>query len=604
MLRLFGIIDKGVKGNFMDYVALYRKWRPQDFASLVGQEHIKIALSNALTSNRIAHAYLFSGPRGTGKTSTAKILAKAVNCEKGPTPSPCNECTNCNLINQGSSMDVLEIDAASNRGIDEIRELREKIHFLPVEGRKRVYIIDEVHMLTTEAFNALLKTLEEPPEHALFVLATTEPHKIPATILSRCQRYDFRRLGVENTVERLKEVAQNSGLKVTKDALQLIAVQADGGMRDALSLLDQCSVLAIGEINAQVVRSLLGIVGREQLRNLVAAIGNDNAAQALEVLEELLVNGKDIKQIITELNAYFRAVMLFKVTPDFQDIYLTDDKEHLAAVAPMFAHNRLTASSKRLHEATLELRSSIQPRISVEMCLIDLCQVENLGDNVALLNRIEKLEALFAKQPVVIDSIKEKTKELKLPEVKPMLIQETTFSYNAKPAVKSVATPPEAPPPIEKVVEEPVAKIKEVAEKAQEEIVVADEIDVDVQTIWQKTLDSILKEGKKSLHACASQASPATFAAGKFILNFNSEFPCQRMKKADYSTIVEKIISELLGCKVIIDCKSEQVVKEKPAPTKTAWKKADKIPEKEEELPETVKKALEVFGGEVYKIKR
>ena len=220
----------------MSYVALYRQWRPQDFDNLIGQEHIRDTLKNALASDKIAHAYLFTGPRGTGKTSTAKILAKALNCVNGPTPHPCNQCPNCDKITTGASMDVLEVDAASNRGIDEIRDLRETIKFAPVDGRFKVYIIDEVHMLTTEAFNALLKTLEEPPSHVIFILATTEPHKIPATIHSRCQRYDFRRIALAEIEARLTAVAKGSGLDADAEALKLIAVHADGGMRDALSI--------------------------------------------------------------------------------------------------------------------------------------------------------------------------------------------------------------------------------------------------------------------------------------------------------------------------------------------------------------------------------
>ncbi len=249
----------------MSYVALYRRWRPQNFASLVGQQPVKTALSNALTSGRIAHAYLFAGPRGTGKTSTARILAKALNCADGPTAEPCGSCKNCMRITDGTSMDVFEIDAASNRGIDEIKNLREQLAFTPVDCRYKIYIIDEVHMLTTEAFNALLKTLEEPPSHVIFILATTDPHKIPATIHSRCQRFDFRRVTVDETVEHLKMIADASGIRTEPEALRMIAVQAEGGMRDALSLFDQCGVMS-DAITVKAVKDILGIVGQEMMR--------------------------------------------------------------------------------------------------------------------------------------------------------------------------------------------------------------------------------------------------------------------------------------------------------------------------------------------------
>ena len=378
----------------MAYVALYRQWRPQNFETLVGQQPVKQALTNALTSGRIAHAYLFAGPRGTGKTSTARILAKALNCEHGPTPNPCGVCDNCRRIAEGSSMDVFEIDAASNRGIDEIKTLRDQLVFTPVDCRYKVYIIDEVHMLTTEAFNALLKTLEEPPSHVIFILATTDPHKIPATIHSRCQRFDFRRVTVDEIVEHLAMVAKGSGLDVEQEALRLIAIQSEGGMRDALSLLDQCGVMA-KQITAATVREVLGIVGREALRELVGAIGKQDVAGALAQLSTLLEQGKDVRQIIAELVEYLRALLLFKAVPQYNEVYLTDTAASLGGLAALYSTDRIMASEERLHAALQELRGTMRPRITAELCLLDLCRRE--GSALASLTaRVESLERQLA----------------------------------------------------------------------------------------------------------------------------------------------------------------------------------------------------------------
>ena len=378
----------------MAYVALYRQWRPQNFDTLVGQQPVKQALTNALTSGRIAHAYLFAGPRGTGKTSTARILAKALNCEQGPTPNPCGKCDNCRRIAEGSSMDVFEIDAASNRGIDEIKTLRDQLAFTPVDCRYKVYIIDEVHMLTTEAFNALLKTLEEPPSHVIFILATTDPHKIPATIHSRCQRFDFRRVTVDEIVQHLVMVAQGSGLEAEEEALRLIAIQSEGGMRDALSLLDQCGVMA-KKITAATVREVLGIVGREALRGLVAAIGKQDVPAALAQLSALLEQGKDVRQILTELVEYLRALLLFKAVPQYNEVYLTDTVEGLSELAALYSTDRIMASEERLHAALVELRGTMRQRITAELCLLDLCRRE--GSALASLTaRVESLERQLA----------------------------------------------------------------------------------------------------------------------------------------------------------------------------------------------------------------
>lgn len=361
----------------MAYVALYRRWRPESFADLVGQEHISRTLSRAVTSGQTSHAYLFTGPRGTGKTSTAKILARALNCAEGPTLTPCGVCDSCRSISDGSSMDVFEIDAASNRGIDEIRDLRESVKFAPTEGHYKIYIIDEVHMLTTEAFNALLKTLEEPPERVIFILATTEPHKVPATIQSRCQRYDFHRITVTEIRDRLIYVCKESDIAAEEDALGIIAAQADGGMRDALSILDQCMALAEGTLTAERVQEALGLVGRAWIRRMAGEIAARDAAALIAQLSELLQSGRELKQVLAELAQYFRRLMIAGVGGAVSAAELcAGDAEELRMDAAQFTQEEIMAILRRLNETMQELRTSPQPRITVETLLIGLCHTE------------------------------------------------------------------------------------------------------------------------------------------------------------------------------------------------------------------------------------
>lgn len=366
----------------MTYQALYRKWRPKSFAEIVGQQHVTRTLQNALSAGRISHAYLFCGSRGTGKTTTAKVLAKVLNCIKGPSTEPCNSCDNCLSIMEGRSMDVVEIDAASNRGIDEIRDLREKINFSPSNCRYRVYIIDEVHMLTNEAFNALLKTLEEPPAHVVFILATTEPHKVPVTILSRCQRFDFRPITEQEMISRMQEVARGAGLDVEGNALGLIARAAEGSLRDALSIMDQASSLGEGKITEHEIHGILGTVYEDVLRRMTEALLAGDIAGAIELVDTLVTEGKDLRVFARQLGAYLRNLLV-------EDMAFAGESNR-----PVISFDRrlLLYITKLLVRYEQEMRWSSQPRLLLELFVFEA--VEGGGDNSVddLALRLARLE--------------------------------------------------------------------------------------------------------------------------------------------------------------------------------------------------------------------
>ena len=563
----------------MAYMALYRKWRPDNFANLVGQDHVSRTLANAIKSGRIGHAYLFTGPRGTGKTSTARILAKALNCEHGPTTEPCNKCEACQRINSGSSMDVFEVDAASNRGIDEIRDLRETVKFAPVNGRYKVYIIDEVHMLSRDAFNALLKTLEEPPAHVVFIMATTEVYKVPATIQSRCQRYDFKRITIDDIFNRLKTVVADMDIEVEDDALRMIAVKADGGMRDALSILDQCIALSEQSLTIDRVQQLLGLVGKEWLDKLVGALQSKDAAAVLTMVDEIIRTGKDLQQVLGELGIHFRGLMIFKAAGlvDGVDYYSQTD-ESIKKQAAGFTQEQIVWIIRRIHEATNEVKWSPQPRIAVEAALLEICQRDNLMNTASTMGMGSSVQS--------VDDGRIAQLEAKLARMMGML-KSGGAAGNGATVKDSVATIPSA------------AKVTTAVAKP---IQVAANITEDGVELWQRTLDNLRSTGKEQVMACLQNCTFMGLNDVQFVLG-TPKGVIKGLLERIYRKNIEEAFNGVSGLNLSLVC---QEVENVPEPTPRKGDIQEDVPpptdddfgisELQDDEKERLDKAVDVFG--------
>lgn len=466
------------------YQVLYRKYRPKVFSDVYGQDHVTSTLKNEIKNGRVSHAYLFTGSRGTGKTTCAKILAKAVNCEHNIDGEPCNECEVCKGLDNGSIYDVVEIDAASNNGVDNIRELRDETNYAPSRGKYRVYIIDEVHMLSTGAFNALLKTLEEPPAHVIFILATTEVHKLPATILSRCQRFDFKRIQPETMAVRLKEVAGLEGLSLDDDAAVLIARIADGALRDGLSILDQCAGRS-KEINSDLVSEVAGLAGREAMYKLSDCIANSDSNTAMSIISDLYQNSFDMERLCVEMINHFRNFLVAKTVRKSRELIICTDDEYntILEASKNFTVENIVFALDLFQNTLVTIKGGASARIEVEMAFIKLCEPKMDESIASLLDRISKLEN-SVKNGVKVQTAPVQT-QVSTPEPKAEYIPKEEAKVEPKteqpivpePAVEPAPTEPEQPakeeppvvetPPIEHKTAPPIANPNETVEFTQ-----------------------------------------------------------------------------------------------------------------------------------------
>jgi DNA polymerase-3 subunit gamma/tau len=546
----------------MSHVSFYRKWRPKSFEEIIGQERVTRTLQNAIRANRVVHAYLFAGHRGTGKTTTARILAKALNCAQGPTPTPDNTCANCEAITAGYSVDVIEIDAASNRGIEEIRELRDRIRLAPTEGRYKVYIIDEAHMLTTEAANALLKTLEEPPEHAVLILVTTEPHRLPTTILSRCQRFDFRRISQKELVTRLQHIASTEGFEIDDKALAIIAGSADGSVRDAESVLDQLTAYAEGRITAQDVLTVLGLLEEEVALKFADAIIERDVIACLSLVNQVVGEGKDARQVSRTILDHFRDLLVAKTADQPAD--LLDGTESrlkmLQAQATRAPVEDILRALNTLVATEVESRWNPQPRLLLEIALIRLCRPEMDPTLEGLRTRLQAIE-----QRLGGESPSPKTAGTKPP---------------LKPRVAPAAVEPQRAPTTPTRDE-----LKAEALREEGEVVIGD-----VRRAWARVLEEV-KRTKMFCHALLIEGTPLALNGSTLVVGLRTgfNFHVENLHKPENRSVVEGALERVFNHHLRLECTIHSADSQASHPSV--------------EDP-VVSAAMQLFGAQVVEVKR
>ncbi|MBV4441362.1 DNA polymerase III subunit gamma/tau [Clostridium tyrobutyricum] len=525
----------------MAYKALYREWRPKTFKDVVGQEHITVTLRNQILSNRIAHAYLFSGTRGTGKTSTAKILAKAVNCTDLKDGEPCNECEMCRKINSGTAIDVIEMDAASKRRLEDIKDVIENVKYPPQEGKYKVYIMDEVHMLTQEAVNAFLKTLEEPPKNVLFILATTDPQKLPSTILSRCQKFDFRRIKSMDIFKRLRYIVDNKGIFSDDKSINLISRMCDGAMRDALSILDQAISMGDGKVEYKNVVDMLGLVTNENLLKLTDSIIEKDIENSMKVIDDIVLSGKDIYNFIKDMIIHFRNLLMVKVSQNPEEVLdmsdenikLIKEQSQRIRVEEIMRHIRI------LQDAEEQSKWTKQSRIYLELSVIKMCKVEYDTSKEIILSRLNKLEESIKQGKIKI------TKQIDNPKAKDL----NNINHDTKKTIQKKDN----------------VKVQEIA---QENTYSNMTLDI-VKKNWKDILESFKSKHQMVLFAALTTGEVENCKNGIITIAYNKNyaFHKQRLEKPENQKIVESIFSDVLKERVsvryIIDTGEDEISESK-----------------------------------------